>query len=293
MGEISALGSAFLWAANGALLRSQAGRIPALALNAIQYLCASAVLLVFLLPLGYVGQALHLGGGLLLYLAGSALVGMAGGDTLYIHSLRLIGIARAFPLSNSLYVLFTFAVAATFLREPVGWAEAAGGALVVAGMSCLALAQGGVEQTMPSGRTGPLQGLLASAGAAACWTISIFLLKVLLVEVDILTANALRLPLVALTLLTVAWLGGAGPRRKDFNGYSLALVGAAGVLGITLGSLAFLFAVQVAGAAKTAVLASSSPLFAVLLSLVFYRREVTRSVVLGTALCVAGIALIA
>lgn len=67
----------------------------------------------------------------------------------------------------------------------------------------------------------------------------------------------------------------------------------AGVVGTGVGSLLFIYAVQEAGAGKTAVLSSISPLFALPLSVLFLGEKITRWLLLGTALAVVGIILLA
>ena len=293
MGELSALGSAFLSAVNGVLLRASSGRSTALTLNAIQYTAAALVSLAFLLPFGFVEQAVHLPGIVIVELGVSALIGLAGGDTLYIHSLRVLGIARAFPLSYSLYVLLAFLTAAVILGEPLGLTAVAGAALVLCGVSCIAFAQNGHSGARVTAGLTYGEGVLAATGAAVCWTTSIFLLRLALTDVGVLAANAIRLPVVALALLTAAAFQQEGLNLTALGRRALVMVTCAGILGIALGGLTFLFAVQTAGAAKTAALNSSSPLFVVLLSLAFFRQEITKLVMVGTVLCVAGIALLA
>jgi drug/metabolite transporter (DMT)-like permease len=105
-------------------------------------------------------------------------------------------------------------------------------------------------------------------------------------------ANSIRLPTVALVLLVVS-AGMNSLKPREYGWRSIGIVGSAGVLGIGIGSLLFLFAIQVTGAAKTAALSSTSPLFAVPLSAVFLHERLTIPVVLGTILCVVGVILLA
>ena len=86
-----------------------------------------------------------------------------------------------------------------------------------------------------------------------------------------------------IVLLPVAGLVG-GRREIAGNGMrNTAALAAAGVLGIGIGSLFYVFAVQEAGAGRTAVLTSTQPLFALPLAVLFLREKITPKVVLGTA----------
>lgn len=291
MGELSALGSAFFWAINSLLVRSQTARIGAISLNGLQYVFAALFFLTILFPTGRVGLVMEIAPVWLAALVAAALIGMGGGDTMYVRSLGLIGVARAFPIAMSAYLLLTFMVAVAFLGESLTLKMVVGGIAVASGISFIGLSsphQGAEGAKL--GRERNL-GLLTASGAALCWTIAVSILKLALAEVDVIVANAVRLPMVALALVAIS--AGRGDFKPRLYGWrSLSVVGTAGVLGIGVGSLLFLFAVQTAGAAKTAVLSSTSPLFAVPFSALFLRERVTTPVVVGTLLCVAGIVLL-
>jgi drug/metabolite transporter (DMT)-like permease len=109
----------------------------------------------------------------------------------------------------------------------------------------------------------------------------------------VVAAGVIRITINGLVLLPVAglWEG-----KRDLLGNSvqdtLALA-VAGIIGIGIGSLLYIFAVQEAGAGKTAVLTSTLPLFALPLAVIFLREKITPTVLLGTALCILGIWLVA
>jgi len=81
-----------------------------------------------------------------------------------------------------------------------------------------------------------------------------------------------------------------GSPRYNFR--SAAWVAVAGFIGLGLGSLFYIAAVEEAGAGKTAVLTSTMPLFNLPLAVFFLKERVTPRIVLGTITCVAGISLI-
>jgi drug/metabolite transporter (DMT)-like permease len=66
----------------------------------------------------------------------------------------------------------------------------------------------------------------------------------------------------------------------------------AGVAGTGFGSLLYIYAIQEAGAGRTAVLSALSPLFALPLSAIFLKEPITRWVAVGTVIAVAGILLL-
>jgi drug/metabolite transporter (DMT)-like permease len=139
MGELSALGSALFWAINSLLVRSQTGRISAIPLNAIQYSFAAIFFLIILFPTGRMSLILEIAPVWMAALIASALIGMAGGDSMYVKSLGLIGVTRAFPIATSGYLLLTFVVAIVFLGESLGLLAVGGGVAVIVGISLIAL----------------------------------------------------------------------------------------------------------------------------------------------------------
>jgi drug/metabolite transporter (DMT)-like permease len=77
-------------------------------------------------------------------------------------------------------------------------------------------------------------------------------------------------------------------RRLDHIG-PIAIIGIASTL---LGSLLYVYAVGEAGAARTTILNAASPMMALPLSILFLKEPFTRSIAIGTAICVAGILLV-
>ena len=294
LGELSALGSALLWALNAVMLRPLTASIPALRVTALQYAVVSVFILLVALVLGRLDDALHIPSLQAAALVGAALVGMGVGDTSYIRALGLLGVARSFTFATSGYVLLTTVLAALFLAEPVSLKTVAGAAILLTGMYLVVQAanltngaQAGVPARTSESARGPYVGLAFCLLAAVCWGFTASTLKPALMDVDVLAANSLRIPAVAL-MLNAASLG---YHRFDASVYRPRVVlraGLAGIFGLGLGSLLFLYAIQEAGAGKTAILSSTAPVFAAVLALIVLRERPTRSLAVGTALSVAG-----
>lgn len=282
LGELAALGSAFLWALNAVMLRPLTARIPALRITALQYAVVAGFILLTALALGRLDDALAIPPLQAAALIGAALLGMGVGDTSYIRALGLLGVARSFTFATSGYVLLTTVLAALFLSEPVTLKTIAGAVVLLVGMWLVVRAVNPEE----GAKGGPV-GLLFCVLAAVCWGLTASALKLALVDVDVLAANSLRIPAVAL-MLNAASLG---YHRFDATVYRPEVVlraGLAGILGLGLGSLLFLYGIQEAGAAKTAILSSTAPLFAAVLALGLLKERFTRPLAAGTALSVAG-----
>ena len=79
-------------------------------------------------------------------------------------------------------------------------------------------------------------------------------------------------------------------RIASWTGFWVAA--AVGVLGTGIGGFLFLVGLKYAGAAKTAALVSTTPLFATPIAVVFLKERVTWPVAASTLATVAGVGLI-
>ena len=70
------------------------------------------------------------------------------------------------------------------------------------------------------------------------------------------------------------------------------ILGTAGVMGAGVGSMLYVLAVQQAGAARTAILSSTAPLFALPMAALLLHERITPRVVAGTLLSIVGIWLV-
>jgi DME family drug/metabolite transporter len=94
-GEVYAIACAFLWALSSALLKSQTHKIHVVFLGALRTMPALLIYWGILLFSGRVGELLNLPVRAWAYLAGSTLMGLVVGDSIYFQSMKLIGLSRA------------------------------------------------------------------------------------------------------------------------------------------------------------------------------------------------------
>jgi DME family drug/metabolite transporter len=291
-GQLSALGAALVWALQAILIKTQTKKIDTISLNALQYFFAALFFFIILAPSGGLREVLALSAALALSLVGTALLSMGAGDTMYIRSLGLIGVAKAFPIAMCVHAFLASAVAIVFLGEKFTLGFAGGAVLVIAGIYLIAVPKKEVapereEESARRNRMGVLLALLA----ACCWAMSLSLLKILMAKADVLAAAMVRLPAAGLALMGLASLR-RGLKLRTYGLRSIGIVALAGIVGVGLGTILILFAIQQAGAARTAILSSTSPLFAVPLAILLLREKVTWRVILGTLACIAGIMLV-
>lgn len=295
MGAAAALLSSFAWALTSVLLTSQAGRMRPLVMSAVRSLTASVVLFGMLAATWGFGQFGEMSAATGLSMAGSGIMGQALGDTLYINALGFLGVSRTFPITNSAYPFLTFVFAVLLLGEDVTWTLPAGGALIVAGITWIVLEQRRADASDEI-RVDLLRGLVFALAAALAWSLATVWLRGQQGDLDAVAAASLRIPAASVAVWAVIALSqrASAPalRPPAPSPRGVAIVAAAGVLGTGVGSVLFIYAVEHLGAARTAFLTTSAPVFALPMGVLFLAERVTPRVLLGTAITIAGIWLV-
>jgi drug/metabolite transporter (DMT)-like permease len=263
-----------------------------LSLNALRMLVAAvpALLLPFFIgPIGAHGQ--ETSWGVLCVIVGG-IFSMGIGDGVYFKSQELLGVSRAQPIS-SIAPIFTAILASAFLGEQPTWALVGAFPLVMAGVSLLAMTRHLPDSTLESAGARNVQlGITLAISAAMCWAISNVLFRQALLEMDVIRANQLRIPAVALCLLVAMWVA---HRPMDFRTYgwrTMTSIAVVGVTNIAFGSLFYLYSVQTAGATRAALILSLTPLFAAPLALVFLGEKLTWKTLLGMLSCIGAVWLV-
>ncbi|MBM3278095.1 MAG: DMT family transporter [Candidatus Handelsmanbacteria bacterium] len=214
-------------------------------------------------------------------------IGMVVGDTLYLTAIREIGVSRALSLVCTCPLLI-MVLERLLLAHPFRSGLVLGACLVAGGVILLA-ARGG--QVAGAGRPPRLKyGAAMALGAAGAWGLSIICLSPALVYLTPVQANAIRLPLVSLLVhFTQVHHGRQEERLDRRTGLIIAL---SGLVGMGIAAFAFLGALRLIGPAKTATLGSTSPVFGVVLSMLFLKEQVNLRLVAGIAACMGGVWLV-
>jgi drug/metabolite transporter (DMT)-like permease len=295
-GEAGALLAAALWAVSVAIFGAQTRRVGAIYVNVVRSLAAALFVLLLLPFSGALSELRGISASTAVAVVGSGVLAMGLGDSLYFASLPLLGVARAVPIASGVYPLLTLLIAALWLDEKVTWLILLGTGLIVVGVSLLVgespLADAGDRSpARPNGAAAGhwKRGLFLLIVACVTWALSTNWLKAGIGDLDAIAAGTLRIIVNALVLLLAAGLVRGRPRITSDGIRGAAPIALAGVLGIGIGSLLFIFALKEAGAGRTAVLVSTQPLFSLPIAVLFLREKITPKVVLGTALCILGI----
>ena len=293
------LGCAVIWACNGLVLRTQMDKLEPPAINAIR--CGVAGIFFWLLvpfdaPLHGLTQVTLAQWGLF---GVSLTLGIGLGDTLYLAAIKDLGVSRTMALAG------VFPLAAVFFEvlifdQDVDYRLFMGAILVTAGIIFISLSKRSSTKKEPVTITGSVEeeyvdssrlgiGMILALSAALLWGLSTVLLKQAISHMTAIQANALRLPIVTVMLYMV-WL-----RRLPKSGLAALkrttwiIVLGSGVIGMGIGSLMFLSALQHSSAARVVTLTASSPLFGMILAALFLKEPINRYVVVGMFFCIAGV----
>jgi len=293
-GEAYAIASAFLWALSSTLVKSQTGKISIVLMGALRTVPALLIYWSLLVFTGRFGVLLELPLRSGAFLAGATVLGLVIGDLIYFESMKYIGLSRALPLSTT-YPFFTIILALLFLDERITWSIVGGAGLIVGGALLLAFPRGirnAHQGTDAEAQQLNLRGVALALGAAVLWGTSTVLLRKGLEGVEVTVANTVRLSILAPVLwILAAWrkeLRSLGRYARGEGLKTLGVVALTGIIGMSLGTFAYLAAVQHAGAARTSVLTSAMPLFGVPFSLLLGEKLTARTV-MGTLLTIGGV----
>jgi drug/metabolite transporter, DME family len=286
---------ALSWAGSGIALQRPSQRMDVFLISGIRALSGFAFLLPTIFLAGLAQEIQRLAPSQWLYLIGSIVVGGMIGDVCYVLGLRSIGMSRSFPIINS-YPLFTIFYSVILLGRSIRVQTVMGAFLVLAGVYCIARSGWGRGVSIVARGEDPkasaLLGVALALAAAAAYGLEAIFISLGVGNVNGIVANAVRVPFMILFTFCVAGARGALRERRGVNRRTVASVALAGFLGWALAGSMWVTSIQAIGPSQAAVIGSTSPLFAVLLSVLILREEPTWWTLLGTLLTVGGVILV-
>jgi len=289
IGVLVALLCALCWAIGSVSMKDLSTRLDPFTLNAPRALIAGLALFALSLATGRSAGYRDLTWQGLAFMIGSMAVGGGLGDSLYVLSMARIGLSRAYPLAAT-YPALTLVIGALFLNEQITAPVIAGLALVSIGI--LVISHPHVTDELPLGAPGRSLGILLALLASACWAGALVMLDVGIQGVDPILVASIRVPALALMFWALVAIRRTGRRLLALSRRDWAVMCLGGLVGWGLGSLLFVAALSYLGPGRTAILTSTSPLFALPLCALFLKERVHRGVLLGAVLTVTGVALV-
>jgi drug/metabolite transporter (DMT)-like permease len=279
MGEALAILSALMQAISTVLSAEALKNVDPIWSNVIKSLASAAVMFPIVAVTGVLFGCINVRTDSLFFVILAAIVGFGFGDTFLFKSIVLIGVSRAYTISFT-SPLFTMVLAIIFLNETFLLKYLIGTAFIVISLAIVSLELEGEGQKDAS-----LRGVIAAVAAALCWAVGTVLAALGLRGIDVLLANAIRFPILALFLLLIS-----KPRekrrvaRRDFM-----LLSASGVTGMVFGGITFLLSIQLIGASRASPLNASSPVLTSVISKAFLKEKVTLRLISSSIFITIGI----
>jgi DME family drug/metabolite transporter len=294
IGELAALGAAICWTVSAVLYKEALLKVKPVSANIIRLTCTSAILLLCLAVVSKLGVLSSLPSYAFTLACVSGIIGLGFGDTLYMASLKLIGVARAVPITCT-YPLFNLLWTVFLIGEQVTWSIILGAIIIVLGIWLLSK---GRENTTEKQKKVLVEGVIFALATAIIWSISIAMIDVAVTLPETntldhaLAVNTIRIASVALSLLILSpiidkELGFLKVRKKT----ATALIGG-GIVALGLGWFLLSYSFINTSEARAVPISSTTPLFSTLTGIIFLHEKVTSKNVIGSVLIVAGIFLI-
>lgn len=219
----------------------------------------------------------------------SGVLGIAGGDTLYLRALNTLGAGRMAAV-QTLYSPFVIVLSLAFLGEHLGLGQYSGILLVLGGILLVAYSRGGVAL----GRRQRLGALGAGLISVFLMALGVVMVKPMLEQHSFVWVVSLRIAggLLGLLLIVAVTRQFRAVRAAYASVRNWPLVLLAGFVGSYLSMMLWLAGYKYTQASIAAVLNELAAVFILLLALMFLREPVSRRQWLGTSLAVAGVVLV-
>ncbi len=262
-GYVSALAAALAFSFNAPLAYAATRKgVSSTALVAIR----NAVALSVLLPLADFKASTSA----LLVITASALLGPGLGDYAYFKAMYHSGVATAVTIS------YTYIFTAQLFSVAMGLESFRASAAVGAALAFL-----GVVVALGGRPRGP--GVFYGAIASAAWGLASALLGVATKETTPYTIAAVRSAILAPLFLVL-------PEGRKISAPGLPYAVLSGVVGLALGSLAFIYAISKIKVAATVVSTSLTPILSQMLDRAINKSPISPKHILGASLVALGIA---
>ena len=289
-GEISGLLGALFFGAGNVVYRQVSEEMDIIPMNFLRTVLGFLFFVTLTVITQNPTELLSLSRYIVLMLALSVFFNVAMGDTAYFKAQHIIGVTRAFPITNLLPLLTLF-FAHFLLGEPLTERYFVGVLLVIGGVYFVTQPPKGeltADLEMSSRRIGFGLAFLA----ALCWTFGTLTLRLGLSEIDAISANSVRYAFAILFLGLMSSRNGSVRKIGKYKRQTVKVVAIATIFNVMLGSLFWVDSVKFAGATKSATLTATAPLFALPFSIKFLGESFSWKILLGTFLTIFGVWLV-
>ncbi len=288
IGSLIGLFTAFLWAISTNVYKSVSDEATPLSISAIKMWAAMCIMtLIVVLP--FKTTPFFVPFESLIYLVSSVTIGLVIGDLVYLTAQERIGVSYAFPIAN-FYPITTYIIAIFVVSETIIISRFLGIVIAVIGVSMISREQV-IKNEENEVKKYDVIGIGLAFVAALCWSLGSVLLQIGVTDIDPVDANFVRMvfggAIFIPLFLTAIKTGMPKPTKR-----ATKIIILAGFFGMTMGSLLYTYAVKLVGASIAALMGSTSPLFAVPISILLLKEQFTKRSIMGVLLTVIGVALV-
>lgn len=295
IGELAALGTAVLWTVSAVLYKEALFRTKPISANIVRCLITSIILIVFLAATGKFWVLTGLPVYTVVLASLSGVIGLGVGDTLYMASLKLIGVARAVPIT-CIYPLFNLLLAIFLQGETVILQVLLGATTIVLGIWLLS--QEKEAATSKLQKESLVKGVVYAFTTAIVWAVSIMIIDMAVTPSEtssldhVLAINTLRISATAAFLLASAPITDRKFGFLKMQKKRVAALVSGGLVALAFGWFLLILSLIYIPESQAVPISSSTPLFATISGIVFLRERVTAKNGLGSVMIVIGICLI-
>jgi len=290
IGELAALAAAFCWTLSPILYKVALSDAKPISANISRSISTTIFLFACLGVSGKLWDLVTLQRDALFLACLSGVVGLCLGDTMYMLSLRLVGVSRAVPV-GCVYPLFTMLFATLFFNEQITLFLLMGAILIVVGIWLVS--QEGNKSNNVARKT-LLKGVFTALATAIVWGVSITLMNnaLTLSEPDSADAafvvNTARMSATTLVFLTLSPLIDRRFQFMKLKRKTWIILALAGIIALGLGWFLLALSLTYIQASKAVPISSVSPLFATLIGALLLKEKVTVRIFVGSVLIVSG-----
>jgi len=295
IGELAALGAALCWTFSAVLYKKALAKTKPISANVVRCAGTSLILVLVFTLIGKVYVFASLPAQVILLASVSGVIGLGLGDTLYMNSLEILGVARAVPITCT-YPLFSLVWAYLFTGENITLPVVFGAVAIVLGIWLLTGEKKQSANADDGWKKLRIKGFIIALATAIAWSVSISMINLAVKTTagmeQAYAINTIRVLAVAIFLLFLVPFRNVKHFIKEMERKTVVMLLAGGLIAIGLGwfflTTSFIYIPE----AQAVPISSATPLFSALFGMVFLREKVTAKVAAGSAMIVAGIFLV-
>lgn len=289
-GELLIIVAALLWAVGASLYRKGLLNVGPGMLNLFRSAPVAIYAFLVLYLLGKWSLLYKLDVLSVTYIGVSAILVLAVGDTFYFIGLKSIGVAKTVPIAYS-YSIFVAPISIITLGESLAASTLLGTAAVVSGIWLV----GGEAEDKANKQVQQhsKRGVLAALATSLCWACGLVLFKIILLNVDPFVLASVRMVFLLPVLGLFAILpSGTRSMIKRLTRQNILTMFFSGLIALGIGDTLLYLGLETAKANVAAPLASTTPLFAAIIGVLFLKERFSNRVLIGTLLVTVGTALL-